>query len=336
MSNDAAISVGQQFWSGSSGKWAGEMLLKAMESGGQMSPAALRTLSTLRKDEWKAFDEALIEEATIRLVGVADLIGAGLVKTVANGLGKTVFEYERVSDMDAATVSLDGTSMGESDRVTFSIDTMPLPITHKDFFINLRTLMASRERGEPLDTTQVRLAGRLVAESIESQLFTGGNVYGGKTIYGYTTHTDRNTASFGAGTWSASARTGAEVLTDVLTMLSAAETDRMYGPYWLYVSRNMSTKFSEDFKANSDKTIMQRIMQVSGIQAVRVADQLTADNVVLVQATPDVVTLVEGEPLQTVQWDVQGGFHINFKAFTIQVPLIRSDKAGRSGIVHMS
>lgn len=336
MSTPAAAENGQKFWSGSSGKWAGEQLLRAMEAGKGMTTAALRTLTTLRKDEWKTFDEVLIEEATIRLVGVADLIGAGLVKTVTNGMAKTVFEYEKVSDMDPATVSLDGTSRGENDRATFVLDTTPLPITHKDFFINLRTLMASRERGEPLDTTQVRLAGRLVAESVESQLFVGGNTYGGKAIFGYTTHPDRNTAGFGVGTWSATARTGAEVLTDVLTMMSGLETDRMFGPYWLYVSRNMSTKLSEDFKANSDLTIRQRLMQVDGIQAIRVADQLTADNVVLVQATEDVVVMVEGEPLQTVQWDVQGGFHINFKAFTIQVPLIRSDKVLRSGVFHMS
>jgi hypothetical protein len=37
-----------------------------------------------------------------------------------------------------------------------------------------------------------------------------------------------------------------------------------------------------------------------------------------------------------VQWDIHGGFQINFKAFTIQVPLIRADAQGRSGIVHMA
>jgi hypothetical protein len=42
---------------------------------------ALRTLDTLRHEEWKYFDDALVEEAVIRLVGVADLIAAGLVRT---------------------------------------------------------------------------------------------------------------------------------------------------------------------------------------------------------------------------------------------------------------
>jgi hypothetical protein len=37
-----------------------------------------------------------------------------------------------------------------------------------------------------------------------------------------------------------------------------------------------------------------------------------------------------------VQWDVHGGFQVNFKAFMIAVPLIRADAQNRSGVVHMS
>jgi hypothetical protein len=43
------------------------------------------------------------------------------------------------------------------------------------------------------------------------------------------------------------------------------------------------------------------------------------------QDTVDVAAWVQGEPLQTVQWDEYGGFEINFKAFAIGVPLIRTD-----------
>jgi hypothetical protein len=45
----------------------------------------------------------------------------------------------------------------------------------------------------------------------------------------------------------------------------------------------------------------------------------------------DVAAWVKGESLQTVQWDEYGGFKINFKAFAIGVPLIRSDaRVGRA------
>jgi len=209
--------------------------------------------------------------------------------------------------------------------------------TVKDFFINLRKLLASRERGEPLDATQVRTAGRLCSEETERMLFQGGKTFQGKVIYGYTNHPNRNTTAFGTnGAWSAAAKTGADILADTLDLIGLAEIDRMFGPYWLYVSRNSSTKLEEDFKANSDKTIRQRLLEIDSLSVIQVVDQLQADNVVLVQPTSDVVVMVEGMPLQSVQWDIQGGMQINFKAMQIMLPLIRSDTQGRSGVQHMS
>jgi uncharacterized linocin/CFP29 family protein len=333
----ARVDVGSRFWGGSSGKWAGEQMLRALKEGRGLTPAALRTLDTLRKDEWKAFDEALVQEAAIRLRAVADLYGAGLVKPITNGLAKTVLEYEKVTDMNPATTSLDGMTRTEGDRQEFSLSSLPLPITHKDFWINLRTLMASRERGEALDTTQVRTAGRLCAEAAELMLFAGGKTFGGLPIYGYLTHPNRNLDTFGTnGNWAAAAKTGADCLEDVLSMIALLEADRMYGPYWLYVPSNSSTKLEEDFKANGDQTIRERLLKVDRLEKITVVDQLTANNLVMVQATSDVVQMVEGEALQTIQWDIEGGFQINFKAFQIQVPLIRADAQDRCGIVHMS
>jgi uncharacterized linocin/CFP29 family protein len=325
--NGAALDGGKQFWGGGSGKWAGEQLIRALSEGQEISPAILRTAGVLRKDEWVAFDEALIEEATTRLRGVADLISAGLTMNIPNSMGKTILEYEKIGQMGDATVSLDGLAATENDLAEFSLSSLPLPITHKDFFINLRKLTASRGRGEALDTTQIRMAGRKIAEAQETMLFNGGKTFGGFPIYGYTNHPNRNTESFGTnGAWSAAAKTGQNILDDVLTMIAASEDANMYGPWVIYVPRDASTKLENDFKANVTQSIRQRIMQVSGVSDVRIADSLATGNVLLVQS----------EPLQTVQWDIQGGFAVNFKAFQIQVPLVRADSAGQSGIVHMT
>lgn len=333
----ARIDSGKVFQAASGGVWAGQRFMAALESGQVLNPGILRTAGVLRKDEWVHFDNQLVEEALLRFTGVADLIAAGLTRSVPNSMGKTIYEYEKMTDMQPATVSLDGTSQTDYDRQEFELANLPLPITHKDFFLNLRTLTASRTNGEPLDVTQVRSAGRLVAEKQEEMLFLGGKTFGGSTIYGYTTHPDRNLASFGTnGNWVQTAKTGENILDDVITLIRAAEADRMYGPYWLYISRNSNTKLDNDFKANSDKTIRDRLLQVAGLSAIRVSDMLPDNNLVLVQPTSDVVVWVQGEPLQTVQWDIQGGFRINFKAFSIAVPLVRSDSQGRSGIVHMS
>lgn len=338
-SNGVRVQSGRAFYKGSTGKWAGERMLAAAAKNIPLTAAVLRTLDTLRHEEWKNFDQALLAEALIQLKAVGDLISGGLTITVPNSMGKTIHAYEKVTFMDEAQVSMDPVTRSENDRQEFALSNIPLPITHKDFYINLRTLMASRTTGEPLDTTQVRTAGRVVAERTEKMLFLGGPMFGGLPIYGYLTHPNRNLVSFGSnGNWATTnvAKTGQNILDDVLGMISAAQTARMFGPYWLYVPRNSNTKLDNDFKALGSDTIRQRLMMVDGIDKISGVDQLTANNIVLVQHTLDVTAMLMGESLQTVQWDIEGGFHINFKAFQIQVPLIRADIQGRCGVVHMS
>lgn len=336
--SQALVQKGRDFVSMASGRWAGERLSKALKGSNRISPAVWRTNDTLRKDEWIHLDEALVEEGVIRLRGVQDLIDAGQVIPVANAMGKTIVEYEKVTDMEPAVVSLDPAARSDLDRQEFELARVPLPVTHKDFDLSLRTLAASREMGEALDTTQARTAGRLVSERLEQMLFQGlaGN-FGGFPVYGYTTHPDRNMSAFGAGgAWSLSAKTGEQILDDLLSAIGVLNGDRMYGPFRVYVPANTSTKLEEDFKDESDKTIRQRLMEVDMVESIRVVDQLPADNVIIAQATVDVAAWVMGETTQTVQWDIYGGFKIAFKAFAIQVPLIRSDAQGRSGVFHYS
>jgi uncharacterized linocin/CFP29 family protein len=327
------VDGGKLFWGGASGRWAGEQLLRALQNNVPLTPQVLRTLDTLRKDEWIEFDEALVRAAVIRLRGVADLRALGLTRPARGGLGKTVFQWEKVTDMEPAQVSMDGMARTENDRQEFELSSLPLPIIHKDFFLNLRTLLASRERGETLDTTQIETAGRLIAERLELMLFQGGPTFAGLPIYGYTTHPNRNQQPFITnGAWDQAAKTGENILADVLAAIGKLEADRMYGPYGLYVPSGFSLHLEEDFKANSDKTIRQRLLEVDRLQFINVADQCPANKCVLVQLTPDVITLVDGEPLQTIQWDIQGGFQINFKGFMMSVPLIRVDSEERCGV----
>lgn len=335
------LTAAKEFFSANGGRWATQMLKAAAMEGRALSASALRTLDTLRHEEWKFFDDALVEEAMIRLVGVGDLIGAGLVRPVSNALAKTVFAYEKVTFMDVASISLDGTSRTANDRQEFELNQIPLPITHKDFFINLRTLAASREKGEALDTTQVRTAGRVVIEAAEKMLFQGGPTFGTLPIYGYTTHPDRLTQSFDASkNWGDATKTGASYLVDVLAAFKKLQsaTNRMFGPYWVYVDSAAGVQIENDYNAATanTQTIRQRIEAIQGIKGIRVADQMPANTVVFVQATADTAVWVQGETLQTVQWDEGGGFTINFKAFQIGVPLIRSDAQHRSGVCHMS
>jgi uncharacterized linocin/CFP29 family protein len=323
---------------GATGKWAGERLLKALKEGRPISPSELRTLDVLRRDDWILIDHELVAEARVRLRVVADLIELGLTKKVANAMGKTVYEYQKITDMDPAVVSLDGVTRSEGDHVTFVSAQLPIPITHKDFYLNLRAMVAaSTGFGDPLDTTHVRAAGRQVAEAIEDMTINGGKTFGGLPVYGLRTHPNRVTASLGTnGAWSAAAKTGDNILTDLQTMIAGLEAVRFFGPYELVVPGDVNVKLAGDFKLNSDRSIRERILANFQIERITVADKMPTANVVLFQETPDVIQMLDGEPMQTVQWDTSGGFQVNFKAFQIMVPLIRSDAGSRCGVFHMS
>ena len=335
------IATGEALFGSASGRWATAALKAEFAKTGRIATSALRTLDTLRHEEWKFFDDALVAEAVIRLVGVGDLIAAGLTRNVPNALGKTVFGYEQITNMDAASTSLDGISRTMNDRQEFNLNQLPLPITHKDFFINLRQLTTSREKGEPLDTTGARQAGRRVAEQLELMLFQGGPTFGSLPLYGYTTFPDRKTGNFKSHLdWGNASKPGVDYLSDVIQALTAlqAVTNRMYGPYTIYIPADAGIQINNDYNPGTAniQSIRNRLLQVEGINAIRVADQLPSGNVIIKQDTVDVAAWVQGEPLQTVQWDEYGGFQINFKAFAIGIPLMRSDAAHRCGIYHLN
>jgi uncharacterized linocin/CFP29 family protein len=319
------------FLTGTSGRWAAERFMAALKAGRPISPQELRTAELLFQDEWKVIDTAIIESAAVRLRGVADLIGAGLVKPIPNAMAKTIYEYFKGGDMDPAIVSLDGVTRAENDRMEQTSAAMPLPITHKDFYLNLRTLEASRLSGEGLDTTYLRVCGTKIAEETERMLFQGGKTFGALTIYGYTTHPNRNTTTYGTGGAWTGTKTGEQILADVLAWISIMNTDRRYGPFWIYVSSANNVFIQNDFKTASDKSIMARLLEIPEVGAIRVSEFLPSGAIVVVDPQPEVVQMLDGEALQSVQWDAHGGFEVHFKAF-----LIRADYAGRSGILHIS
>lgn len=321
---------------GGSIKAQGGVAARLLSSGFNVN--ALRTLDTLRKDEWIQYDETVVAVARQRLVGVADLMAANLSYKIRNPLGTTRIEWEKEGDMDPADVSMSGVTEGRNDRLTYDLTSVPLPIIHKDFHINIRALEASRTRGESLDTSQAARAARLVAEKIENMLFKGSTVNGSNSpIYGYCTATNRNTGSI--SNWASGAVTGETIVDNVLTMLGALQADNMFGPYMLYVPPTYWNRLMDDYKANSDRTILERILAIKGISGVQMSANLldgASGEVILAQMTSDVVDMADGLQPTTVQWDTHGGMVMNFKVMAIMVPRMKTDSANQSGIAHYS
>lgn len=295
------------------------------------------TPAMLRYDEWKDIDRKVIEISTQRLKAVGDLMGRGLTHNLG-GLGAVVALWQRSSDFSGADVSMDGMKDGEEDKINYDYKTVPVPIVHKDFRVNLRHLEASRRMGEGVDTAMAQLAARVVAEKTEDMLLAGNSIQvDGGTVYGYTNHPDRGTATL-TMQWTNPSKTGALILADVIGMITTAKTNRHYGPYVLYVPQNYEMVLEGDYAAGTadTRTVRQRLMMLEGISDIIVVDRLTSHNVVLVQMTSDVVDMAVAQGVSTVQWQVQGGLQQRFKVMSVMVPRVKSDYDSRSGIVHLS
>jgi uncharacterized linocin/CFP29 family protein len=298
---------------------------------------ALRTNDILRKEDWLHFDNTVVEVARARLNGVGALLSAGLRFDLPNALGQMILQWEDMSDMTPAEIDMSGVTEGERDRLAFGLKSMPLPIIHKGFELNIRHLRASQNSGTPLDVSHAEWASRMVSETVETLLFAGATnpaVLGG-VIYGLRTHPNRKTDSQTAN-WNVA--TGAQILDDVLDALAVlqAGANAMYGPYGIFVPYDAFINMGNDFKAESDKTIIQRIREIPGISFITPVVDLPAGQSIIVQLTNDVVQEVVGLQPTLVQWETMGGMKFHFKVIAIMVPRVRATQTLQSGVMHLT
>lgn len=315
-------------------EFAGGLASQGLNSSNIMAPNGqlIANNATLRHEEHKVYDDKLIEIARKKLRIINDIRSRGLTKNLGS-VGDLLTHYERVGDMTSASISMDAKTRGQKDRTTFDQVAVPVPVFHKEFEINWRQLEASRNRGEALDTTNIGLCTTLVTEEMETAVYNGipGLTVSGSTVYGLTTHPDRNTGTLTAS-WATA--TGAQIKTDVKAMIAQAIGQNFYGPFVLYVSRDVWPNLQDDYSTTKgDNTIKQRVEDFAEIDEVRVGHFLAADTVLMVQMTEDVIDLAVAQDIRKIQFNLDP-FSTDYKVFSIMVPRIKSEKDGRSGVSH--
>ena len=290
--------------------------------------------STLRKDDHKIMAEKLVQTAKERIVGVQDLFDRGLVVRLPNW-GYTLFQYEKISGMTDAEVAMEVSTSGQNDRQTFELASLPIPAIYKDFKLGARQWLASQNSGSGLDLTQLSESARNVSDKLEDMLFNGlpSLIVSGSQIYGYANHPDRTTVTLTGGGWAAS---DGDIITDTKNMLQAMYDANRYGPFVMYVAKNVWTELEMDYSTSKgDRTFKERIEAFEGIEAVKCSTKLADDDVVLVQMTDDVVKMILAKDISYVQYS-NDGFTTMFKTVMAAAPLIMSDKDGSCGVVHGS
>lgn len=309
-------------------------------AGVQVAQPTNNANATLLRLEWTELDEVVIRAALPRLRAVADLRGRGLQFSIPNGMGKTALQSQAQSDINAASISMDGLAESAGDRPVYNLTNLPLPIIHKDFSFPARQIATSRSGGMPLDLSMAELAARRVAEGAEQLLLGVGPsyAYAGGAIYGYTNFPSRITKALSSplvSSWTPKA-----TVADVLNMRYLSQQHLHYGPWVLYTSLAWDAYLDNDLNAvsanSSNITLRDRLRRIEGIDDVVTLDYLNGYDMVLVQMTTDVAREVVGMDITTVQWETHGGMLLNFKVMCILVPQVRADANGNTGIVHGS
>lgn len=307
---------------------------------GKIVPTAVPTRNasaTMRYDDWRVLDTAVLKAARARLRFVADLRAGGLQFTVPNGLARTVLSTESSSDPGTAVLSMDGLRKGNADRQEYAMLNLPLPLFHSDFSFSARQVLVSRNSSTPIDTAGAEAAARRVAEGAEQLALgtwgSGTYSFGGGTIYGATNFPSRITYAITLPT--ATAWTARTTLNDILVMKQKSQTAMHFGPWILYASTAWDQYLDNDYSTTKgDVTLRERLKQIDGIQDIRALDYLTGFQLLLVQQSSDVVREVVGLDFTTVQWQTEGGLEMHYKVMAIMVPQFRADINGNCGLVH--
>lgn len=311
----------------------GNIALQKLRANNWDIDAALRTNATLPKDAWIAIDKVVLEVAAQRLIGIADLRTHGLTRDLtAAGLGAMYDYWQTLSEGGDAEQSMTGIAAGAENTVDWGEQTIPLPITFVDFRVPIRKLIASEQSpfGLPIDTTMVASATRKVIEKLEETLFNGSSVVsGGNSLYGYIDYPHSNFVNL-TGDWH---DTPANSELDVRLLIAALEADRHHGPFILYVH----SEEWNDLRARQtdiDKTYLDIIKGMAGIEDVKVSDALEAGNIVLAEMTRETVDLDTAVDIKVVEWETHGGMQTNFKVMCVIAPRVKSDYDNRCGVAY--
>jgi hypothetical protein len=367
------MSKEMRFMAGSPDNWQGtspltNTIMRALQEAGGWSIEAMRSpgfrMMEALEDDFRGFraaapmqdkaqvaiDKAVVEVGLQRLTVAADILAAGLTYTLTDPLSIAQLEWNAVSKVGAAQRTMTPSARGENKLPQVTPNRLPIYLTTDTFELDIRTLKTSQRMGTPLDTALVKQCTRAVNEAIEDATINGATTLDGQDlkVAGYSAPgllnaPGVNTVNLNAAAWTTTPA-GATVFSDVQGMISKLQSKKKFGPYRLYVGTQISNALDSDWAATNSQglTIRQRLLQIEGLEAIRVADLLPAGNgatpsignkAVLVQMTSDVVDMVVGQPPTVIPWTSLDGFTIYNLVMAIMIPRVRSDYNGDSGVV---
>lgn len=308
--------------------------------------AAFRANSPMPRDSQFLWDRAVLQAGMQRLVIVEDLLNAGLTFDLPNWLGVPSLYWEATNRAGHAQRLMQPKSRGERQVNEFTGFYLPIFCTQDDFSFGIRELAAAARVGSPLDTGGATQATRNVNEAIEDQAINGAGfgVQGNGTVMtapGFLTNPVNQFEYAGNEAWDAAGggHSGDEIIDDVMGMIEVLQDQNFDGPYRLYIPRSYAHRLGADYKAASDRTILDRLLDINiadennPLLTVKVVPGLPADYTLLVQLTPDVVDVVVGQTPTFLTWSDNAELEFYYMILACMVVRIKEMEDGSQGYV---
>lgn len=300
------------------------------------------TNTVLRDRDWMAIDKKVQDVALPAARLIRDYRSAGLTYDYGFGMGKSILMTERQTDIGRAQLSMSPTVRTPNERRELDKVFLPLPLSHKEFFYDIREIREFQSGQSRLDLSHAADAARVVVEECE-RLFLGtlpAYRFAGAYAYGLTNFPQRLTATLtcpldteGDPTvgW-----TGKVLVSEIMGMCAQSRNNYWRGPWKLYYSPAWDEVLDADYSdTKGENTLRERILKIKGLQSMEALEFFGNDTwkMVLVMQDERVARLVMGMDVTTIQYEVMGGMEVHFKVMAIMVPQLRCDIEGKTGVV---
>ena len=291
---------------------------------------------TVRHEDFLVIKDMIIEVRRHELTAIDDLMtGSGLQVDAA--ITDQLVGFENINEFQEAQQEMNPTSFDNNDTV-FTEDFVPNPITHSSFSVPFR-----QQGFQYKSSLGMSESIRQVAERNQDTLINGNSTllvsFQGSNfqIFGYTNHPDRGIDSISDWTIASNSEL---IVTETVTALGLMHTGQggvKNDSVILYLANDIWTNVQNDFKAESDKTIMARLLQIAQIKEVKPVDKLADGNALLVEMLPRTIQIAVAQDIIVVphvKTNPMSPQHMT--AYSAMTHMIKSDSNSNTGVMHLS
>lgn len=290
---------------------------------------------TVRHEDFMVIQDKIVEVRRRSLNGVADIMSAGL--TFGVSISDQLVGFETVNEFTEAEQSMNP-NVTSNNNTVFGEEFVPNPVTHMSFSVPWRQEGFNYKRSLGLSESV-----RQVSEKLENTLFNGNSAisvkYAGTSlpIYGYTTHPKRGTGTI--SDWSQTSNLE-NIVPETISEIGKMWSDQggiANDSVIQYVSNDFWTVLQNDYKADSEKSVLSRLLEIAQIKEVKPAEKLAAKSVVLVEMLDRTVQMAIASDIITVP-------HIKtnpmaptvMTTYAAMVAQIKADQNGNTGVRHLT